>query len=607
MAVAETPSDPARNGAGLDVRTAIEISKTGLFDRMAFAAVFAVVSIAVLPWLVPVAWITAIAVWEWGIGPRLDAMVTKLPQHRAVTPYAAINLPGSAIYEALALACLANGSALGVAIGVTWIAGAILNCFVYASANRQLLLATLLPPAVFAVAGPFIAYGLDWRSVIIPVLLGLSGLASQRFSLDHGAVLRQLADRQMAFADMERKLSIAIDAAGDGQFEVDLIAETMAVSPNWLSMLGYAPDEFDGGATSWRRFVHPDDIDRVLESNLAHYRGETPYASAEIRMICKDGSLKWVLSRAGLVSRTADGAPRRMVGTTIDILCAQGAGARSGDGARRGGSRQPRQERVPGQHEPRDPHAAERRDRRGRRACGAPTSTTRQAEMVSVIEDSAESLQVLLADILDLARVEAGRLEINPEPFDLRSTVDRSGRALPGQGRGEGPAAQRAGDGRGRQRLLGDRVRIKQIVGNLLSNAVKFTERAASVTLTGASRAAAGRRPSGALRGERHRHRLRRDGARSACSAASSRRTGRSPAASAARALACRSPTPWPSSWAGRSRRESRPGEGATFVLSLPLSRPKRREDASRRAPAPASRALRPKRRCASWPPRTTK
>ncbi|MEJ0064772.1 MAG: MASE1 domain-containing protein [Caulobacteraceae bacterium] len=47
----------------------------------------------------------------------------------------------------------------------------------------------------------------------------------------------------------------------------------------------------------------------------------------------------------------------------------------------------------------------------------------RQREMVGLIETSAESLQVLLSDVLDLARVEAGRLEIADEPFDLRQTA----------------------------------------------------------------------------------------------------------------------------------------------------------------------------------------
>src|SRR5580700_3773250 len=99
MAVAQSPSDPAGNAPGLDIRTAVEIGQRGLFDRVAFAAIYAVVALAVLPWQAPLAWMLAIAAWEWGIGPRLDRMVLRLPERRAATPYAAINLPGAAIYQ----------------------------------------------------------------------------------------------------------------------------------------------------------------------------------------------------------------------------------------------------------------------------------------------------------------------------------------------------------------------------------------------------------------------------------------------------------------------------------------------------------------------------
>src|SRR6202030_3965091 len=110
-------------------------------------------------------------------------------------------------------------------------------------------------------------------------------------------------------------------------------------------------------------------------------------------------------------------------------------------------------------------------------ALGRTQLTARQREMVRLIETSADSLQVLLSDVLDLARVEAGRLEISPVPFDMadaalaaaelfRAKADEKGLEL---------TVQVAREARGR--FVGDAVRLKQILGNLLSNAVKFTER----------------------------------------------------------------------------------------------------------------------------------
>jgi signal transduction histidine kinase/AmiR/NasT family two-component response regulator len=100
----------------------------------------------------------------------------------------------------------------------------------------------------------------------------------------------------------------------------------------------------------------------------------------------------------------------------------------------------------------------------------------RQREMVRLIETSAESLQVLLADVLDLARVEAGRLEIAPAPIDMRETAMAMAELFRAKAEEKGLRLSVCIDGAIARRHLGDATRLKQIIGNLLSNAVKFTE-----------------------------------------------------------------------------------------------------------------------------------
>jgi signal transduction histidine kinase/ActR/RegA family two-component response regulator len=109
-------------------------------------------------------------------------------------------------------------------------------------------------------------------------------------------------------------------------------------------------------------------------------------------------------------------------------------------------------------------------------ALGRTELNARQREMVRLIETSAESLQVLLADVLDLARVEAGRLEIRPEPFDLRDAAQGMAELFRAKAEEKGLVLEVHIDRQLERRFLGDPVRLKQILGNLLSNAVKFTE-----------------------------------------------------------------------------------------------------------------------------------
>jgi PAS domain S-box-containing protein len=98
-----------------------------------------------------------------------------------------------------------------------------------------------------------------------------------------------------------------------------------------------------------------------------------------------------------------------------------------------------------------------------------------QQEMVSIIESSAATLETLLSDILDLARIEAGKMELRSEPFDLAGSV-RACTALfeaAAQAKGLDLHAEIAPEAKGS--FVGDAARLRQILSNLLGNAVKFT------------------------------------------------------------------------------------------------------------------------------------
>ncbi|MFZ4605449.1 MAG: ATP-binding protein [Caulobacter sp.] len=98
-----------------------------------------------------------------------------------------------------------------------------------------------------------------------------------------------------------------------------------------------------------------------------------------------------------------------------------------------------------------------------------------QAELVQMIHASGDTLNRLLSDILDLARVETGKLDIVQEPFDLAEAV-RTAAALfrlKAEEKGLTFTLRIAPEAEGR--VIGDPIRLRQILGNLLSNAVKFT------------------------------------------------------------------------------------------------------------------------------------
>jgi signal transduction histidine kinase/ActR/RegA family two-component response regulator len=101
----------------------------------------------------------------------------------------------------------------------------------------------------------------------------------------------------------------------------------------------------------------------------------------------------------------------------------------------------------------------------------------RQREIVEVIGGSARSLERLLSDLLDLARVEAGGVSIESRPFRLGEAARAVAALFEMQASEKGVALEVTIAPEAEAAVLGDEVRVKQVIGNLLSNAVKFTDR----------------------------------------------------------------------------------------------------------------------------------
>ncbi|HMD92156.1 MAG TPA: response regulator, partial [Trebonia sp.] len=102
--------------------------------------------------------------------------------------------------------------------------------------------------------------------------------------------------------------------------------------------------------------------------------------------------------------------------------------------------------------------------------------TAKQVEYAHVIHSAGSDLLQLISDILDLSKVEAGRLDIHPEPFALAALVEDL-RATFGPLMAEKGLDFRVSiEPSAPAELVTDRQRLRQVLGNLLSNAVKFTE-----------------------------------------------------------------------------------------------------------------------------------
>ncbi|WP_329741200.1 two-component regulator propeller domain-containing protein [Dyella sp. A6] len=112
----------------------------------------------------------------------------------------------------------------------------------------------------------------------------------------------------------------------------------------------------------------------------------------------------------------------------------------------------------------------------------ATPQTPQQREYTEAMQRSGGLLLKLVNDALDLARIEAGKLELEPVPFDPRALADDVVRLESAQAQAKGLTLNMQLDDCLPARLVGDAVRIKQVLFNLINNALKFTRQGA-VTL----------------------------------------------------------------------------------------------------------------------------
>ena len=117
--------------------------------------------------------------------------------------------------------------------------------------------------------------------------------------------------------------------------------------------------------------------------------------------------------------------------------------------------------------------------------------TPQQAGFLETAKESAQHLLSILNDILDISQLEAGKLQVSPEPVDLLQLIAEVGALMRVQAQAKGLTMRVAVSPEVPRWVRADGTRVKQILFNLLSNAVKFSNRgnvelAASVGATGA-------------------------------------------------------------------------------------------------------------------------
>ncbi|MEP0886595.1 PAS domain S-box protein, partial [Trichocoleus sp. ST-U3] len=129
---------------------------------------------------------------------------------------------------------------------------------------------------------------------------------------------QQAKQAEKALRESEERWQLALKSINGGIWDINFKTGAVFHSARWKEMLGYEDNEVENSNDEWLRRVHPDDREAVMDARQAHLDQKTPNYVAEYRLRCKDGSYKWILSRAQAVW-DEQGNPIRLIGSHEDI------------------------------------------------------------------------------------------------------------------------------------------------------------------------------------------------------------------------------------------------------------------------------------------------
>ena len=123
---------------------------------------------------------------------------------------------------------------------------------------------------------------------------------------------------QEALKESEERYALAARGSNDGLWDWNLSTNVVHFSPRWKAMLGFPEDEIGTSSEEWFDRIHDADRERVKKEIAAHQEHLTPHFESEHRVLHKDGSFRWMLSR-GVAVHDASGTTTRMAGSQTDI------------------------------------------------------------------------------------------------------------------------------------------------------------------------------------------------------------------------------------------------------------------------------------------------
>ncbi len=157
---------------------------------------------------------------------------------------------------------------------------------------------------------------LYWAAACISAIKDEDGIIKHFLAIEEDVT--EIQKSKELLIETKERYELAIDGSNDGIWDWDITSNLMFLSAKGKLQLGYEDHELSNDFSILESRIHPDDREVVLNNFQNYLAGRSPDYSIELRMLHKDGSYRWFLSR-GKAIRNRDGEVIRMAGSHTDI------------------------------------------------------------------------------------------------------------------------------------------------------------------------------------------------------------------------------------------------------------------------------------------------
>ena len=320
---------------------------------------------------------------------------------------------------------------------------------------------------------------------------------------DFNQMLDSLSNIRAELTISEERFDLAMRGANDGLWDWNILTNEVYYSPRWKAMVGYKDDELENKFSTFEKLVHPDDYGWVMKMIEDYIGGKVNTFEAEFRMHHKEAHWEYILGR-GYVMRDNNGQPIRMTGTHVDITERKLAEKKilelnseleervelrttelvnAKDEAERANlAKSEFLSRM--SHELRTPMNAILGFSQLLISDTKQPLTEDQNESVAEILTAGDHLLELINEVLDLARIESGKITVSIEPVSIRESLDECLSLVKPLADEREITIIEVNNNNNDYYALADRTRLKQALLNLLSNAIKYNEHNGQVKIS---------------------------------------------------------------------------------------------------------------------------